>query len=993
MRQRVRFGGLAAAACAAAALGAVPCAAAALDAAAIEALRRQSVFTEAEAFIPEGPAWRAGEGWADDIYDATSGDAVLAHDGQTAAEARRDVVIPAAGTYNVWVRYLKIGEYKGTFGLRIEQAGQTVFDRHYRTAPAGTDWRGVWEKFEARLDAGPATLVLYLAQPGIRQRVDCVLLTPNLACEPEYRHFGPRAFLRFRLLEPPLPVTVHVRTYVHRAPVYYHDPGVVSTAGLGVPGDPVPAGSWSPWFDLSSYMDAGRRQTTIQCAFASGERPLPRVRVHYQLASAPQEAGARNLTDDLDGDISSLVLPGDIERFPDVVTLASALSYRHLERARELGLPPIPAGPGKIPLELGIWGFGSSHRSLRIMAAEMEVARILGANTLNDLQGRRRQIAESLEIRRSFLSLWVPCEAWSCPTAKTLPALMDQHFARAAEAIRREDRGALAICSRNILQDEPGTSSLPHMRECPSCTEAFRNYLQSKGLSPEELGAGEWSQVAIAPREAAVDLPSRRRHYWSIQFRDVTNARLVRQGRLAAEKHLGSHILNCVNFTDGALSGWEPALANGPDWFLYGRMGAVSLLWSEDWGALGPEVSGYVVDMLRAAARPAGLPVGQYIVCNHVPTLEQRAFSALLHGARTLHFYCYGPYYAFADGMVSDNIEVQRVLGRTLRNIAAADRYLHPARGEEARVAILYGKNHEIWQAESAVGAERRALYLACQHAHVPVDMLCEDDIVEGTLSRYRVLYLTESNVARAAAARIAEWVVAGGVLQMSPGSGLADEYNEPMNDLAALAGVQVAAVEKPRGDYRERYGIPHQTPRGEAVLAAGPLWPACRIPVLGYRETASAAGAEVMAAFDDGAPAVFRRQAGKGTVLRFAFMPGLGYVRSALPRPDTVATGYRPEQLPVLTAGISAAGVAAPLQVSEALVEAGLLRGPEADLVVLANWSGQSLAEVRVTVRNAAAARRVESVCGTRLSAASDAGDLVITGPLEAADAWVLHR
>jgi hypothetical protein len=957
-----------------------------------EARRQASVFVEAEDFAPVGNDWRPGDGWADDIYDATSGNAVLANDGGQ-GEARRDVVIPAAGTYNAWVRYLKIGDYKGSFGLRILQGGQTVFEHVYRTTPTGGDWRGLWETFAAPLNAGPATLVLYLAVPGIRQRLDCVLLTPDLTYEPDYRDFAPRAFLRFRLLDPAVPVTVHLRTYIHRAPIYYHDPGLVTSAGLGAAGAPIAAGAWSPWFDLSRYMDAGKWQTTVKCAYATEGKPLAHVKAEYQLAPAADEAQARTLAEDIDGDLSSLVLPGDLQRFPEVVTLASALSAAHLERARALGLPPPPDTAGLIPLEVGIWGFGDSYRSQRVLAAEMEVARILGVNTLNDLYGVRRLLAAGLGIRRSFLSQWVPYQAWACPTAAQLPELMDQHFAKAAADIRQEDPEALALCQRNILQDEPGTSSLAHLQDCPSCTGAFRQYLQQQGLAPADVGLPDWARAKPIPREQATDLPSRRLHYASIQFRDLTNAGLVRQGRLAAEKHLGPHILNCVNFTDGALSGWDAALANGPDWFLYGRTQAVSLLWSEDWGSLGPEVSGYIVDMLRAAARPAGLPVGEYIICNHVPTLEQRAFSALIHGAKTLHFYCYGPYFAFADGMVSDNLDVQRVLGRTLRDIAAADRYLQPARVEPAQVAILYGKSHEIWQDEAAVGTERRTLYLACQHAHVPVDMLSEDDLVDGVLSSYRVLYLTESNLRRAAAAQIVAWVNHGGILQMSAGSARADEFNEPMAELLDLAGVRVNAVDKPKGDYREHFGIPYQNPRGEIALAAGPLWPACTLPLLGYAEDAVAAGAEVLATFADGKPAICRRQAGRGTVLRFAFMPGLGYVRAAGPQPDQVITGYRPEQLPVLTAAITLAGIVAPISLSEPLVEAQLLRGPQADVIPLANWTLRTLDSLRVTVRNAAGIRTVESTRGVPLATSVQGADLLVSGPLEAADVWVLQR
>ena len=957
-----------------------------------DALRRKSVFVEGEDFAPIGTDWRAGEGWADDIYEATSGNAVLANDGGK-GEARKDVVIPAEGPYSVWVRYLKIGTYGGTFGLKIEQGGKTVCDEKYRTKPDGGDWRPMWERFEAKLAAGPATLALYIATPGIRQRVDCVLLTPDAKYQPDYRDFAPQTFIRFRLLAPAVPAVPHVNTYIHRAPVYYHDPGDISAGGLGVAGEPVAAGAWSPWCEISRYMDSGRWITTVKLRFFSGGKPLSSVRADIQVAATPEEGAAVTLHEDLDGEISALVLPGDIRKYPEVVSLASALSAQHHAKATGLGLPPLPAREASLPLEMYICGYGDAYRSAKVLGDEMAVARIVGANSVSDWYGVRRQVAEKLSIRRGFLQQWVPYQAWGCPTSAELPKMMDESFAKAAADIRKEDPDALKSIYRNILQDEPGTSDLKHMAGCASCCARFHEFLSGEGFEPGVFGKANWDEVRPIARERATDGPSRRLYYWSIFFRDWANADLVRQGRLAAEKHLGAQITNCVNFTDGALSGWDAGLVSGPDWFLYGRMKATSLMWSEDWASLGPEVSGYIVDMLRAAARPNKLPVGQYIICNSVSTLSQRTFSALMHGAKTLHFYCYGPYYAFADGMVDSNLDVQKTLGKTIRDIGKADEYLYPAQVQPAQVAILYGKSHEIWQQDAAVGTERRTMYLAMQQAHVPVDMVSEQDLEEGVLARYKLLVLTETNVERAAAARIAAWVRSGGVLQMGPGAGMRDEYDEPMAELLDLAGVSAAKLDKPGGDYREHFGIRFQQPRGEVALTATALWPACKLPLLGYQEEAAAQGAEVLTSFADGKPAILRRNVGKGTVLRFAFMPGLGYVKSAELSADKPTVGYKAEQLAVLTVGLKLAKVVSPLEVSSPLVEAQLLRGSKADVVMLANWSGKDVSDLKVTVRDARGVTRVTSVERGAVKAAWQGNALTMSLPLGATDVLVLHK
>lgn len=948
-------------------------------------LRARSVFAEGEDFTPSNADWVAGKGWADDIYTATSGDAVIGNGGGGSGVATRDVVIPADGTYNVWVRYLKIGAYGGTFGLKIAQGGATVFEGEYRTKAEGGGWDPTWEKFPATLHAGPATLTLSIVKPGIRQKVDCVLLTSDLTYEkPDFKDFAPLTYLRFKLTEPQVPVVAQLRTYCKREPVYYYDPGFITAAGLKT-GAPIEPGQWSPWIEISRYMDSGKWQTTVKLAYKQGDQPLPHVKATYQLNTVPEEAGARALEEDVEGGISALILPGDMKKFPEVVTLASALTAKHLADAKALNLPPVAADI-KMPLEAYVCGYGDAYASPTMLGQEVATARLLGFNSFNDFYGERRKIGEAAGYKRGFLSQWFTYKAWECPSNPKMQQLMEDHFKGLADKMLKEDPEAFKHVTRNILYDEPGTSSIKHLQDCKDCLSGFEAYLEKRGMKPKDFGQATWEAVKPIEREAALDANTRKLYHWTIQYRDFTNAMLVKAGTDAAEKYFGKHILNAVNFTDGPISGWIDKLSWGPDWFLYGRLRSQSLMWSEDWASLGPEVSGLIVDMLRGAARPNKLAVGTYIVANNNPTLMQRTFSAIMHGAKSLHFYCYGPYYAFGDGMIPDNPETEKTLAKTIRLIAAADPYVYPAQVQPAQVAILWGKSHEIWQQDAAVNTERRTMYLACQQAHVPVDMVSEYDLEDGVLKNYKVLYIAESNLTRAALAKVMDWVKAGGTLQLSPGAMACDEYNEP------FFGYEDLKVEKPAGDYREHYGIPAQNPRGDVTLPATKWWPACKFPILGYKEDTVLHG-DVLASFADGKPAVILKQIGQGRVLSLCFMPGLGYVRTAQPKGTEIITGYDPAQLNVLTAGITLAGVQSPLKISELLVEAQLLRGPKADVVVLGNWSGKATLPAVVTIKGAASAKKISAASGAAVKVTRTGQDAVVSVTLAAAEVLVLQK
>jgi len=735
-----------------------------------DALRQCSVFVEAEDFEPKSQTWWAGTRWADDIYSPTSGDAVLANNGGGKEVVSKEVVLPQDGAYHVWVRYLKIGEYPGSFGLRITQNDRIVFDEKYRTQPKGKSWDPIWEKFPATLKAGPATLTLYIAQPGIRQRIDCILLTTNLEYgtkkPPDFRDFGPQVFFRYRFLEPALPTTVHVQSYIRRGPVYYHDLGVATRSGIGTGGGEIPAGEWSPWFEITKITDSDQFIATVHLHFRSAGKPVEAVKADFQVAPEPTEEAAKTLHEDLDGDIVTLLIPGNLRKFSHLLELASQNTRRHLETARAFGFTPLPAGqPQGIMLETYICGFRGMFNSRRMLAEEMEVARLLGMNAFPDLIGVARSVAAQQGVLRTFLNAWLPYQVFACPTKSENARLIEDAYRAAAERITKEDPEALRIAYRTKLYDEPGTGSLDHIAQCESCARAFREYLRQHNVTPAELGKESWDQVGVIKRDAATDTPSRRLYYWAIQFRDYSMAQVFKLGTEMTEKYLGKHILAGVNFTNAGLSDWAGGLIDGPDWFMIGRERAQSIMWSEDWTSLGPDGTGYVVDVLRSAGSPHNLPVGMYIIANDPIVLPLKTYSALIHGAKVLNFYCYGPHYAFGDGSLSENVPAQKALAAVTREIAKADDLLYPGRVPAAQVAISFFKSHELWQHDIAIQVERRNTYLALTHANYPVDFLDEAMVEEGKLNRYKVFYLVDSNLSQVAAERIKNWVERGGVL------------------------------------------------------------------------------------------------------------------------------------------------------------------------------------------------------------------------------------
>jgi len=671
-------------------------------------------------------------------------------------------------------------------------------------------------------------------------------------------------------------------------------------------------------------------------------------------------------------------------------------------------------------------GFGVRHNNPAIVADECRVLALLGVNGLVDEKSIR--MAELAGVAAGFRKIYwggpgsgSPMAAVStanggepdgCPFDPRLKQTMGEAIERAIaqhEASQAGERWAL-------WWDEIGVAAKSHLHGCPRCAEQFRDYLQRHGVTPADVGATSAAAIEVyrlwktepagagkAPKQSLATPPAaatdRLRYYYSYRFMTHVTGQLFTDAARRFDQ---------ANIRLYAMQGPTPSW-NGSslDWHEFYDTHANTALVFEtsnrdprSW-----QWESYLGDIMRGIGQRHGdLPIG-CLVKPHRGAPSQRLLSVVTRGTRAIEWYTYGPDYSKGDSF-SQSPELIEEVAEAGRFLATAEPFLARARWlAEPEVAFVFPRSSEIWGRVGPLGAtaleNAKWVYLALRHAHIPVQILSEQQLAEGLPDRIKALYIVGPNLRRDATTKVAAWVRAGGTL-WTDAEGLArDEADQPNIAAQELLGdrrlplatwgscpdyratrlepfaepsppdfaplsitlPQIAtmpdhaaekptadkpaankpAAEKPTADKPAANKPAAEKPAADAPAAKNPTpdKPASPLPRARLaREPLIDGGALRLAMFADGQLAAVERAVGRGRVVHLGWWAGLSYSAQVRRADFDMRADLAPALRDPIAHAALRAGSTRPAVPAEALVEAVALENTRGPSVSLINWA-----------------------------------------------------
>lgn len=964
-----------------------------------------TIFCEAEEFAVERPGWQARP-WGENYFAGTFANTFLSRkaflgapeDGEETA-ATITVNVTEAGRYLVLVRYEATYRFQNQFRVKIEQAGRVRMDRLYgardnvRIWPFGErlkkevawSWGAVenmvWEGHDAAadLDRGPAKITLMAGPqpaPQARRNVDLVMLTRD---EAQVRQrIEKESYLPLdgiltqagdvwaRLTNQPdgSAMTLTFPNGTEHSPYWVHQR---TWKPVVVKADP---GKTVEWTEVGSVLDTlNDGQWNIQAAPVEKDRPL-----HYKL-----ELGVRTAA-------------GVIEKIAEFESREPALrlTYQADTRyARRFGtqeqvlldllayLKTIPMR-GRTPSQTLIYGYTfTPGLSPRYDAAVREFRAMFGLR---------------LTSPEPIAGTYVDWRGQS-------PEQLEETCKKLSETERRN----IAVVS---LGDEIGLPA----PDAKAATEGFVAFLKSQGVAANEVNpasGGDWSKLVFSP-DPNLKQSQPALYYWSLRYQHQFGIQAIKRQTDVLRRWLPNAGIG-ANFSPQHGSPGQFYLGQVFQWVNCFRQDGLTLPWAEDyaWGIpLGTQqMNACNLDLFRAALR--GKPDRKilYYVMPHwpgnTPNSWRRMFhNALGHGMKIVDLFEFRPVQAaYTENHVS-NPETYATVLRTFRELGQYEDIVQAGQRRPAEVGLWFSETSDIWaDYEGSFGAAKRALYIAILHQQLPLDFLVEQDALDGTLARYKVLYLADRHVSRAASAKIAAWVQAGGRLLATAGAGMFDEYHQRNKTLRELLGAEMTALVEP-ADTQVGF-MKQDLPFARALDTV--TWSGQWLPVTGAIARLKASSeATVEGTYLDGSPAVVARQVGKGEVRVCGFLPGLTYFHPAIPRrpvdrgtTDDSMAHFVPTQFDPAAGrliGSIAEHLVRPVTCSQPLVEASLIESPAGSIIVLANWSGKPVRDLAVTTHLPLPARNATLASGVKLTVSKDGPRTAYTFDLDVADVLVLR-
>jgi hypothetical protein len=485
-----------------------------------------------------------------------------------------------------------------------------------------------------------------------------------------------------------------------------------------------------------------------------------------------------------------------------------------------------------------------------------------------------------------------------------------------------------------------------------------------------------------------------------------------------------------ASFPEGTETGinWTPHMSVWPDvrkWVNINRDGGMTMPWSEDWWWQVPEASpqsyGYLLDALRHAADYNKGTVCFYTIPwpgEKAENLLRMSYYALGHQVKILNNFIISHQGTIITVDYIDFMQSRdsyRSIHRITSDVAKIDERLYRARMRPAEVAILMLKANDVWNTENLLtnpdeikseilywadlnvdNHERKALFLALRHSNIPVDLITDDDVAAGGLSKYKVLYLVGQELLSESVPNLTRWVEDGGILVSSGGGGLLNQYREPMPAMYSLYGLESANLERPIRGIGPNKDLPKMKPLDTMTFQAARGEKTKSIPVLCYRQTMKPnAQASVIAAYSDGSAAAVERMVGKGKAILMGGLPGLAYLQPALAErkgfPDVFPEAFPEDARGLISGWTELAKASKHIVTSDPLVDATLQEGPLGAIVTLTSFRNKPLDKVTVSIPGLPGARKITSLRHGNLKVTQGENGPTVSLPIDQGDFLVV--
>lgn len=924
----------------------------------------------------------------------------------------RRLPVRHAGPHVLWVRFLA-GPYAGKFTVALRQNGATLAQKEFaeNDPKHGGHYQWVWDSLPVDLKQGDVEMVLTRPAQGtswVTRKIDLFVVSNRLDYVPEVEHFRPQGYLRFTNLsagQEPFCLWIWVRR--HQGPRWYANPGMLSRAGLSesyyVPPDKakwLASGGHSPWVRISDYLLAAGGRNNVQITatrkmhtegFVEG-----RIRGRLEFAAGPGHRVVKTVDIDQSGPRILMTMPYDFQT--EAGQIKTAPDYLRETEAEIAKLDPAKGKPAR-------WLNLAANLSLRaglddpdVLRREIKVIKDLGFNQTYHLIAPPEQAVAFYEKHGLLARFGGGPSLWGAVQHHSQHHPDVEAMRKSVERFADQNRPILDRFVRFKLMDEPGGMSYDSIAGSEPCRQEFVLWLKTQGLTPPQLGAKTWDEVApVLPRESGA---RRELFYYTGLFRLEGFATLAKACVEAKRARLPDAMLTYVNYSPPTSGGsWTE---RGTDLFLAHRSGGMEMVWTEDWlgYSLGPQHLSDTLALCRAAGRPDNRRLGAYCVGQGTPDLmRMKVYTLVAGGARDIECYDYGPWYAGIDSW-GRRFDLYPAIRRCHFELGAIDPYLHGTVRRKTDVAILYNRTASIWAKEdNSCLLNGSFTHWALAHAGYDADYLAEEDVEAGALSHYKVLYLDGPQLRRPAAEAVRAWVERGGTLFGTAGAASRDQFDRPMDVLERTFGARSrdfaakATAGRPKYELRALKPLDRLEPAGSADA------PAVRLDQLCYQERLEAtAGARVILVDSQSRPAGTLNKAGRGTAIRVAALPGISYAHEAV-QPPYDPDAYMPKKFRVglrdfLAWPARLAGAARVAAAQSPIAEIVRYDGPDRAVVFVIDHAAQPVERFALELHDAAGFTRAISAAGSPVELRSmGGGTLGVSLPLSTADAVVLLK